>query len=149
MFWLDETNPVIVLSIRYDRIDCFWFTLAHELAHIWNGDKRSLDSDITGANRITPVNEMEKRADEEGAEWLITNKDLRSLIARIGPYYSREDITLFARRIGVHPGIVVGQLQHRKEIGFQTLRDTLVKVRENVTTSSLTDGWGRQAKNFI
>ena len=32
-FWLAE-GPVVALSIRYDRIDHFWFTLMHEIGHI-------------------------------------------------------------------------------------------------------------------
>ena len=38
VFWLDKKSPVIVLSLRYDRIDSFWFSLAHELGHIKNLD---------------------------------------------------------------------------------------------------------------
>jgi HTH-type transcriptional regulator/antitoxin HigA len=37
-FWLDKASPVIALSMRFDRIDWFWFTLMHELAHVEQGD---------------------------------------------------------------------------------------------------------------
>jgi HTH-type transcriptional regulator/antitoxin HigA len=30
----DDENPVIVYTSRYDRIDNFWFTMAHEISHI-------------------------------------------------------------------------------------------------------------------
>ena len=30
-----ESNPVIALSLRYGRLDYFWYTLIHELAHIY------------------------------------------------------------------------------------------------------------------
>ncbi len=45
---------------------------------------------------------------------------------------------------GVHPGIVVGQLQHasRGELKYSQHRDMLAKVRDIVTTTALTDGWG-------
>jgi len=29
-----ENNPVIVYTARFKRIDNFWFTIAHEIAHI-------------------------------------------------------------------------------------------------------------------
>ena len=29
-----EDNPIIALTIRFDRLDNFWFTLMHELAHL-------------------------------------------------------------------------------------------------------------------
>jgi HTH-type transcriptional regulator/antitoxin HigA len=32
--WLDKTSPVIAMSLRYDRIDWFWFTLLHEIDHV-------------------------------------------------------------------------------------------------------------------
>ena len=31
---LPDSNPVIGLTLRYDRIDNFWYTLLHELAHV-------------------------------------------------------------------------------------------------------------------
>jgi Zn-dependent peptidase ImmA (M78 family) len=31
---LDDMFPVIALTLRYDRLDNFWFVLFHELAHI-------------------------------------------------------------------------------------------------------------------
>ena len=30
----DSKNPVVVYACRYDRIDNFWFTMAHEISHI-------------------------------------------------------------------------------------------------------------------
>jgi hypothetical protein len=35
-FWLAE-GPAVALTLRYDRIDAFWFTLMHELAHLAEG----------------------------------------------------------------------------------------------------------------
>ena len=142
-FWLSESEPVIVLSLRYDRIDWFWHTLAHELFHIKNGDKRSIDSNLVGESRAKAFNEMEDKADREGAGWLIPTESLESLITRIRPFYSKERINQFASRMRVHPGIVSGQLQHLKEIGWKANREMLVKVRELVTTAAMTDGWGK------
>lgn len=42
-FWIDDRSPAIVLSVRYDRIDSFWFTLAHELGHISRKDGMGKD----------------------------------------------------------------------------------------------------------
>ncbi|HEY0793928.1 MAG TPA: hypothetical protein VGD78_22890, partial [Chthoniobacterales bacterium] len=55
-FWLQDDQPVIVLSLRYDRIDWFWHTLAHELSHIRHGDKRSVDANLVGESRSEPLN---------------------------------------------------------------------------------------------
>lgn len=149
MFWMDDGSPTIVMSLRYDRIDCFWFTLAHELAHVTNGDKRSVDSDIAGNQRAEPISEMERKADSQGSDWLVPSKELSSFIARVSPCYSREAVALFAKRLKAHPGIIVGQLHHRQEIGFQVLRDTLVKIRDLVTASALTDGFGKTMQHHF
>lgn len=39
-FWLDDTSPVIGLTIRFDRIDNFWFVLRHEIEHVRLGHVR-------------------------------------------------------------------------------------------------------------
>jgi HTH-type transcriptional regulator/antitoxin HigA len=37
-FWLDTNAPVIGMSLRYDRIDNFWFVLRHEIEHVLRKD---------------------------------------------------------------------------------------------------------------
>lgn len=147
-FWLDKFSPVIVLSIRYDRIDWFWHTLLHELGHVNHKDGLindvSLDVNLVGegARELDqkPVNE--RRADKFATEFSVPKKDIENFIARIRPLYSHAKIQGFADRIGVHPGIVVGQLQHMQEIDWSHSRTMLVKVRNIVTNTALTDGWG-------
>jgi len=143
-FWLEEdlNSPVIVQSIRFDRIDSFWHTLAHEIRHIVNVDHPSLDTDLVGKSRATPLDEMEERADVEGAAMLIPPDALRSFMARVGPTYTKERINQFAQKIGVHPGIVVGQIQKLTDL-WNANREMLVKIRNLVTTTAITDGWGK------
>jgi HTH-type transcriptional regulator/antitoxin HigA len=43
----------------------------------------------------------------------------------------------------IHPGIIVGQLQYRKELGYSALRELLPKVRDIVIGTALTDGWNQ------
>ena len=71
--------------------------------------------------------------------------ELDFFIARVKPLYSKFKIMNFAERIKVHPGIVVGQLQFRKEIPYSHNRDLLVRIREIITRTALTDGWGNVA----
>ncbi len=145
-FWMDdnEDSPVIVLSMRYDRIDAFWHTLAHEARHIANGDRISVDSNLFGETKQPSTEEIETRADSEAANFLIPNEKLESFIMRTQPYFSKERITQFALRVGVHPGIVVGQLQYCGKILWQANREMLAKIRDLVTTAAATDGFGKQ-----
>jgi HTH-type transcriptional regulator/antitoxin HigA len=145
-FW-DDRGPVIAVSIRHDRIDGFWFTVMHECAHIRNGDPLSVDTGlIDGVKGITVTlaeDATEARANTEAAASLVPTEELESFIRRVGPLYSRERVIQFANRIKIHPGIIVGQLQYRRELGYMALREFLVKIREAVISTALTDGWGQ------
>jgi HTH-type transcriptional regulator/antitoxin HigA len=139
-FWIDAKSPVIVLSLRYDRIDYFWYTLLHELAHVKNQDGLRLDSDLTAAVDETKP-EAEARADALATATVVPQGELEDFISRSRPIYSAVRIQAFAKRIKIHPGIIVGQLHHRGEIGYRILRQLLVPIRQIVTRAALTDGW--------
>jgi HTH-type transcriptional regulator/antitoxin HigA len=143
-FWLDARSPVIALSLRYDRVDWFWHTLVHELGHVdardGQADRLPIVDDFEQMKGDLP--ECEKRANAFATSSLVPPAELNDFIARTRPLYSKLKIENFSRRIHVHPGIVVGQLQHRHEIDWSHSRNYLVKVREFVTNSTLTDGWG-------
>ncbi len=150
-FWLDRQSPVIALSLRYDRIDSFWHTLMHELGHVSNVDgldrQGSLDVDLIGEAAPSPAElpEQEQRANRFATGFLIHRDELEDFIARTKPLYSKNRIRGFAGRVHVHPGIVVGQLQFRREIEWSHSRDMLARVRQTVTHAALTDGWGHSA----
>lgn len=145
-FWIND-EPTIALSLRHDRIDGFWFTLMHEFAHICNNDAFSADTDLIDGTKgiaVTLVHdEFEARANRQAVAALLSKSELDSFVRRVGPYYSRDRIIQFANKMKIHPGIIVGQLQHRNELGYSALRDLLVKVREIVTSTALTDGWNQ------
>ncbi len=144
--WLDKNRPVIALSLRYDRIDGLWHTLAHELGHILHRDAFSLDVNLNGDTRETShdKSEQERRADEFASTFLIPEGELDDFILRIRPMYSKKKIEGFARRVGVHPGIVVGQLQYRSEIKYSHNREMLARVRDVIVSTTTTDGWGNK-----
>ncbi len=143
-FWLDSTSPVIVLSLRFARIDNFWFTLMHEFIHLKRRDA-ILDPSLFGTQgcQESAIEEIERIVDEEAANALIPNSSIESFILRVAPYFSREKIIQFSLRNKIHPGIVVGQLQHRGQIKYGTFQDLLVPVRDVVAKESITDGWNR------
>lgn len=152
--WLSKTEPVIALSMRYDRLDYFWFTLLHELGHVANGDGLTVvlapDCDLVGdqATKTSEKPEIEQKADRFASERLIPPADMDSFIARVKPLFSKVKIQGFALRLGVHPAIVIGQLQHRGAIHWSHSREFLVKVRDAVTASATTDGWGHIIENI-
>ncbi len=146
-FWLDEHSPVVVLSLRYDRIDWFWHTLGHELKHVRDRDgekKPVLEIRLVGedAQAINEKPKKEKEADEFAVEFLVDQTKLMDFIKRKDPVYSKKDVEAFSRLNGAHPGIVVGQLHFRRRIPYSHFRSMLVRVRDIVTATALTDGWG-------
>lgn len=143
-FWLDDNKPVIGMTLRYDRIDNFWFVLRHEIEHVLREDgkaenKAVIDTDLGADNHELP--ECEVRANEAGAEFCVPGNQLENFIARVQPYFSEQKVLLFAQRINVHPGLVVGQLQ-RKLGRHDFLRKHQVKVRTFILPSADADGWG-------
>lgn len=146
-FWLDASNPVVALSMRYDRIDYFWHTLGHELGHICHGEGTDFyDEEMGEKDKLARQKpESERIADQFAAELLLPQGEIDDFIARVRPLYSQKKIVGFANRVGVHPGIVVGQLQFREEISFAHSRTLLEKVRQDLLSSTMIDGWGQSS----
>ena len=145
-FWLNRKAPIVALSMRYDRIDYFWYTLMHELGHVRAGDGRgeepwALDCGF-GEDEPEEKPTKELAADVFASSFMVDREELDDFIIRVAPLYSPTRILGFAKRINVHPGIVVGQLQHLGEISYAHYRSTLTKVRNIVKDSALSDGWG-------
>jgi HTH-type transcriptional regulator/antitoxin HigA len=66
---------------------------------------------------------MEAEADDFASRILVP-KEYESLISHLE---SPDQIILAAREIGVHPGVVVGRLQHDHRIGFNQMNDMRLK----------------------
>jgi len=147
-FWLDKFSPVIVMTMRYDRLDNFWYILSHECGHVKNEDGIDgvdvLDINLVGEDAVPfdSKSEIEKKADLFATDFLVEPSKIEDFIARVRPMYSKRRIQGFAMRIGVHPAIVLGQLQYRGEVDWSHSREMLVKVRDIVTSATLTDGFG-------
>jgi HTH-type transcriptional regulator / antitoxin HigA len=117
-------HPVVALTLRYDRIDSFWFTLMHELGHIVAGHQGSYLDDLAN---LAPTNE-EAEANQLAADWLIDPLALESFVIKHQLRFSRQAIEGFAHEQKRYPGIVLGRLHNDKHIPHKNLRVLLVKV---------------------
>jgi HTH-type transcriptional regulator/antitoxin HigA len=147
-FWLDKWSPVVVVSMRYDRIDYFWHTLMHELMHVKKGHGKNVfivETAIVGADAQADDDKVkdERTVDKLAREYLVDQAQLEDFVLRYAPFFSKTGILRFSKLIGVHPGIIVGQLQHDRVIPYEHFRALLVKVRNIITSTALTDGWGQ------
>lgn len=145
-FWLNERSPVIGMSLRFDRIDNFWFVLRHELEHV---DQRHgqavamLDAELEGERAGTGVDiaEEERIANRAAQEFCVPTSALDAFIARKAPFFSERDLIGFARVLKVHPGLVAGHLQRRTG-RYDRFRDHLVRIRSIIAPNAIKDGWG-------
>lgn len=145
-FWLNDNAPVIGMSLRHDRIDNFWFVLRHELEHVRKGHGKAemiFDAELEGERAGTGpnVSEDERVANEAASSFCVPPHQMDAFIDRKAPFFSERDMIGFARTLGVHTGVVAGQLQHRTG-RYDRFRNHLVKVRSIVTPGAMTDGWG-------
>jgi HTH-type transcriptional regulator/antitoxin HigA len=147
--WLNKTSPVIAMTLRYDRIDNFWFVLRHEIEHVLlrHGEYHPIiDSELekNAEERMDNSKQLEEEtlANSAAAEYCVSQSALDGFISEAALLPSRKKVIDFANQQGVHPGIVVGQLQRRFN-RYDIFRNQLVKVREYVTSAVLTDGYGQ------
>lgn len=142
-FWLGPTAPVVALTFRFDRIDNFWFVLRHELEHVLHrhGERSPIiEIDVDGRTD-DDVFEEERTANAAAAAFAIPPSKLSGFIARKAPFFAERDVLGFAATLGVHPGIVAGQIQHHTK-RYDTFRSHLVKIRSIVAPGAAVDGWG-------
>lgn len=107
--WSARGYPVIGLTLRFDRIDNFWFCLLHELAHVGlhiDGAKYGFVDDL----RIKSADANEEEADEWARESLIPRSFWDESEARYEP--TGANVMRLASRVGVHSAIVAGRVRY-------------------------------------
>ncbi|MEN4518405.1 ImmA/IrrE family metallo-endopeptidase [Pantoea agglomerans] len=124
-------NPIISMSLRYDRLDNFWFTLAHELSHIVLHYK-FLDQPII-EDFDTPYNfnlsDIEEEANYLASESIISNSVWRRCEFR--RKHTEESLNALAQEQSIHPILLAGKL--RKELNNYEIFSKLINsysVRE-------------------
>lgn len=128
-FW-DNDNPVIVYTGRYNRIDHFWFTIAHEIAHVllhlpkfkeqcFMDDLR--DGDASG--------EQEQEADKK-AEEILRVDEIISEAKQYTNYFSEAKFNSIAEKLKIEQSVILGILQHNGLVDYRKLNKYKKKVVE-------------------
>lgn len=120
-----EGHPVTALTLRYDRIDSFWFTVLHELAHIVAGHEGLYLDNLDERNG----SDVEDEANQLAQDWLIEPEAFAEFVAAARPRFSRAKIIAFAQSQKRLPGIVLGRLHYEGLAPYKNLRTLLVKVK--------------------
>jgi HTH-type transcriptional regulator/antitoxin HigA len=133
--FLASETPMIALTIRYDRVDNFWFTLMHEIGHL----KLHFEADhnhvfLDDLDNIPEDNEKEAEANSFARDSLIPrDKWRRSEAFRLK---TKNAVLKLAEERKIHPAIVAGRLRHEtgdytlhsELLGQDTVRDQLIEV---------------------
>ncbi len=135
VFWTDKSSkkPVIAINVRDRYADQFWFSLFHEIKHILQG--KAIQSAYytfipsKSCELSEDARKFENEADEFASDYLIPKERYRDLL---DSDLSRKTIIEFSHDIKIHPGIVVGRLQHNEKLGFHEFNDLREKYSVEV-----------------
>jgi HTH-type transcriptional regulator/antitoxin HigA len=121
--WLSTYKPLLQLSLYGKTNDRFWFTFFHEAAHILMHDKNEVFLDEFTGDVLQ--SRQEEEANAFAASFLIPEEFEEELPG----LKSKQAVTDFARRLGIHPGIVVGRLQHDQHIPVTWMNELKTSFR--------------------
>jgi len=117
-----DGSPVIGLTLRFDRIDSFWFTLLHELAHVMKHLSDPGDAILDRLEDHEATETLELEANRIARDALIPRASWRRSEVSASP--SRERVLRLAEDMKIHPAIVAGRV--RRETGnYRILGDLL------------------------
>src|SRR5205809_1025430 len=126
---LPDGTPVIGLTLRYDRLDNFFFCLFHELGHVVRHIVKGKADLFLDDLQQTPTDKFEREADDFALECLIPEKHWRRFWE--GNDFHVETVRREAKRLGIHGAILAGRIQKARN-DYQSLSRvvTTAKVRD-------------------
>ena len=128
-------TPVVGLTLRYDRLDNFWFVLMHELGHIFLHLFDGLRFDFFDEDGGNDGDVIELEADKFALDALIPEELWNQCLSRFA--LSEEAVKIDAETIGIAPSIIAGRI--RKECDNYTILNNLVgqnRVRSQLEETS-------------
>src|SRR3989338_7795434 len=129
----EKDNPVIGITLRYDRLDNFWFTLMHEVAHVARHygqdisvfyDEKLLEKDGV------EISDKEREADEWAEESILPESKWEISNAAITP--SPMATQSLANELGIHVAVIAGVVRFKHQNFFylnKIVNDDSTKVR--------------------
>jgi HTH-type transcriptional regulator/antitoxin HigA len=125
------SQPVVALTLRYDRLDNFWFVLFHELGHVFLHLLGNLKFDFFDEEDGTKTDHIEEEADDFALNTLIPPDAWAQCLSRFA--INEEAVRIDAENLGIDVSIIAGRI--RKERNDYTILNKLVghnAVREQL-----------------
>jgi len=108
---LPDGRPMVAMTLRYNRLDNFWFTLFHELAHVaLHLGKDSEDAFFDDTTALGGKDVREQEADDFALEALIPSKAWQA--ARLSIHSNDAQIRKFSDSQRISPAIPAGRLRY-------------------------------------
>lgn len=108
--WVNSNRVVLAMNNRRHHADTFWFSLFHEIKHVLQKKITTVFLNADEKEQEAIDNHLEREADSFAQNLLIPERAYHNW--QPTKYTTDEEIIDFAEKIGVHPGIVAGRLQH-------------------------------------
>ena len=126
-------HPVVALTLRYDRLDNFWFVLFHELGHVFLHLYTSLRLDFFDEEDGTDTDGVEREADAFALDQLIPEATWKQCLSRFA--LTEEAVRIDAKKLGIDPSIIAGRIRKERNnylilndlIGSGTVRSQFVE----------------------
>jgi len=112
---LADGTPVIGLTLRYDRLDNFWFCLLHELAHVGRHMDGKRDEAFVDDLSLRGVEGVRRDPKEEEADDWAENGLIPADVwqtSQVSEHPSPLSVMELAQRLEIHPAIVAGRVRH-------------------------------------
>lgn len=116
-FMSPKGNPIIALTLRHDRLDNFWFTLFHELGHVFLHlikDPTQSFFDDTSKLEVSSEENIEVEANAFAQEALIPSKLWNEFTAR-KENKTESKLIEFSKKLGINPAIPAGRMRYENQ----------------------------------
>jgi HTH-type transcriptional regulator / antitoxin HigA len=111
-FYAPDGHPVIALTLRYDRLDNFWFTVMHELAHLkLHMDQKDLAFFDDTERPARDLEQTEVEANTFTRDRLIPPKIWSKISDAVGTDGDEPSLISIAQKNKIHPAIVAGRVR--------------------------------------
>jgi HTH-type transcriptional regulator/antitoxin HigA len=115
---LPNGRPVIGLTLRYDRLDYFWFTLFHELGHVLKHLAKGKAEGFIDNFELSAEDIREQEADDFARNVLVPKRDWETFVA--AGEFDHKSVRREAKRIRIDASILAGRLRMERN-DFQML----------------------------
>jgi HTH-type transcriptional regulator / antitoxin HigA len=108
-----KDRPIIALTLRHNRVDNFWFVLAHEIAHLIKHVNSAMPVYIDDLETKDELDAIELEADSIANEALIPKAEWEK--SKILNTRSEREVLSFAQKIQINPAIVAGRIRYERK----------------------------------